>query len=488
MKAIVVFFDSLSRHYLPPYGNEWVEAPNFERLAGRCATFDRCYVGSMPCIPGRRDFHTGRGHFLHRSWGPLEPFDDSMPAALSKAGIHTHLATDHYHYWEDGGATYHNRYSTYDFVRGQESDKWIGSVRDPSKPDHIRGIYHRQHWANRPHMEEEAAHPITRTFDCGLDFLRRNAGEENWFLQIECFSPHPPFCASQRFRKKYGLGAEKEHFDWPPYAPRGGEDSDEAIDHLRREYAAVVTQCDHALGRVMDFMDENRMWEDTLLLVTTDHGFLLGEHDWYAFVKPPFWDEVAVKPLFLHDPRFPAGGERRDALVQTVDCPATLLDFFGQPPFDDMEGKPLQRVLEDPDGKLRDYAIFGVFGGHVNVTDGRYVYMRGPAEAENGPLFQYTLLPLHMRQPFPVRDLGKAELAPPFSFTKGCPLLKIPGQPFMSQPQEWGTLLYDLEKDPQQRNPIKDEEIERRMMGALTALMKANDAPVEQYARLGLPN
>ena len=60
MKAIMVIFDSLNRHFLPPYGCEWVIAPNFERLAERTVTFDDCYVASTPCMPARRELHTGR--------------------------------------------------------------------------------------------------------------------------------------------------------------------------------------------------------------------------------------------------------------------------------------------------------------------------------------------------------------------------------------------------------------------------------------------
>ena len=78
MKAVVVMFDSLNRHLLSPYGCEWTHTPNFKRLAERTVTFDKSYVCSMPCMPARRDFHTGRPNFLHRSWGPLEPFDDSV--------------------------------------------------------------------------------------------------------------------------------------------------------------------------------------------------------------------------------------------------------------------------------------------------------------------------------------------------------------------------------------------------------------------------
>ena len=77
MKAVMVMFDSLNRHMLQPYGCDWTHTPNFLRLAERSVQFNNSYVGSMPCMPARRDLHTGRYNFLHRSWGQIEPFDDS---------------------------------------------------------------------------------------------------------------------------------------------------------------------------------------------------------------------------------------------------------------------------------------------------------------------------------------------------------------------------------------------------------------------------
>ena len=56
------------------------------------------FIGSFPCMPARREMHTGRYNFLHRSWGPLEPFDDSMPESLHQNGVHSHKVTDHHHY------------------------------------------------------------------------------------------------------------------------------------------------------------------------------------------------------------------------------------------------------------------------------------------------------------------------------------------------------------------------------------------------------
>src|SRR5699024_6107950 len=79
MKTVFLLFDSLNRLMLEPYGGKLLDTPNFRRLASRSITFDKHYIGSMPCIPARRDMQTGRHTFLHRSWGPLEPFDNSFP-------------------------------------------------------------------------------------------------------------------------------------------------------------------------------------------------------------------------------------------------------------------------------------------------------------------------------------------------------------------------------------------------------------------------
>lgn len=78
MKAIMVMYDTLCRNFLQPYGCNWTLTPNFQRLAERSVQFENSYVCSMPCMPARRELHTGRPNFLHRSWGPLEPYDDSI--------------------------------------------------------------------------------------------------------------------------------------------------------------------------------------------------------------------------------------------------------------------------------------------------------------------------------------------------------------------------------------------------------------------------
>lgn len=489
MKAIVLLFDSLNRRLLPPYGATGIHAPSFERLARRTTTFDTCYAGSMPCMPARRELHSGRHNFLHRSWGPLEPFDDSVPEMLSTAGVYTHLTTDHQHYWEDGGATYHNRFDSYEFHRGQEGDAWKGHVADPDDPaDGTRKLRHglwRQDLVNRQYLTDERDHPQTKTVDAGMEFIDTNAREDSWMLQIECFDPHEPFFSYDQYRQQYGLPEyDGPGSDWPDYK-RVTED-DETVQRTRAEYAALLTMCDASLGRVLDAMDEHALWDDTMLIVCTDHGFLLGEHGWWGKNVQPWYDENIHTPLFVWDPREPeAAGGRRSALVQTIDFGPTLLDFFGVDPTERMQGRSIAPTLRD-DTPVRDSALFGTFGGHVSVTDGRYVYMRACADASNAPLYEHTLMPTHMNARFDPSELASAELVPPLSFTRGAPVLRVPGQAFGNS-HTFGTLLFDLAEDPEQQNPLVDDDLELRMANLLLDTMRAADAPESQFERLGLP-
>ena len=172
MKSIMIMYDSLNKHMLSAYGCDWTKTPNFQRLSEKSVAFEKMYVGSMPCMPARRELHTGRYNFLHRSWGPFEPFDDSTPEILHNSGIYTHLVSDHYHYWEDGGATYHHRYSSWENVRGQEGDRWKGEVADPILPEHL-GRVERQDWINRKYMQDEELTPQAQTFARGIEFIKK---------------------------------------------------------------------------------------------------------------------------------------------------------------------------------------------------------------------------------------------------------------------------------------------------------------------------
>ncbi len=493
MKAIMVMFDSLNRNFLPPYGCDWVNAPNFSRLAKHAVTFEKAYAGSLPCMPARRELHTGRLNFLHRSWSPLEPFDDSVPEILRNAGIHSHLVSDHAHYWEDGGATYHTRYSTWECVRGQEGDPWKGNLSPDIHPTTMiqdknpvifkfKKKLYQQDAVNRTYRQNSQNSCQHLVFDKGLEFMETNLNYDNWFLQIESFDPHEPFYTYEEYLDLYHKPDIGKELDWPPYDRV--HESKEEVDHIRAKYAALLSMCDANLGRVLDMMDQYDMWQDTMLIVNTDHGYLLGEHDWWAKNVMPCFNEIVNLPLFIWDPRCKRNGERRKSLVQTIDLAPTLLAYFGCEIPKDMLGKSLADTIAE-DTPVREYAMFGYHGNQLNITDGRYVYMHD-AVNRDVPLYEYTLMPNNMNCRMGAA-LEKATLATPFHFTKNMPLLKIPAQKGVDTVTSlYGSQLFDLEVDPQQLQPFKDEKQEMRLHEAMEMLLHENDAPEEMFLRMGM--
>ncbi len=499
MKTVFVLFDSLNRHLLGAYGGQRIATPNFDRLARRCVTYDNHYVGSLPCMPARRDLLTGRLSFLHRSWGPLEPFDNAFPELLATCGTYSHLITDHFHYWEDGGATYHTRYDSHEFVRGQEGDRWKAMVQPHW--ERLREKYHarqfsteprsymRQNIVNREFIREEADFPAVQCFAHGMAFLEQNRTADNWLLQLETFDPHEPFSAPARFRDAFDTGWTGKVRDWPRYGRV--DELPEECEELRANYYAVVALCDSLLGELLDEFDRHDMWRDTALVVTTDHGFLLGEHDFWAKNRMNLYQEVAHIPLFAHDPRHPAGGTRSARLTQTIDLAPSFLDLFGVAAPAEMQGHSLF-AAEDA---ARDGLLFGYFGGAVNVTDGRHSYHRFPADLHRQEIFQYTLMPTHIFAPFTPEELSAASLAGPFAFTKGAPLLRVPVTRRSPMYDVYGpgalledeTRLYDLAADPGQAHPLRDHPVEAELTRLMARLMAANSAPAEAFARLGLP-
>lgn len=491
MKAIVLLFDSLNRRHLSSYGCDWTITPNFQRLAEHTVVFDNAFVGSMPCMPARRELHTGRYNFFHRSWGPVEPFDDSMPAILAQNGVYTHLATDHHHYWEEGGCTYHTKYNSAELIRGREGDPWKGHVKDPKLPKFHRSqridTNYKQEFHNRRYFGEPEEQPQYQTVSAGIQFMETNKDADNWMLQVEIFDPHEPFYAPEKYYKMYEHEYNGDFFDWPQY--KKSDESEEDINHIKMEYAALLTMCDDNLGRILDKMDELNLWDDTMLIVSTDHGYSFGDNGWWAKIFGGWYNATAHIPYYVWDPRCKKKNIRNDCLVQWIDIAPTLLEYFNVPVPKDMQGKPLRDVIAKGE-PIHDYVAFGVFGGQANVTDGKYVYMRGPSNPENVPLYEYTLMPTHLVVPFSVEELRLAEFFKPFNFTKACRVMKVPGivqnkctPEFWSQ---WKTELYNIKEDYQQQHPLRNQKEEARMLKALETIMINNDAPIEQYVRFGM--
>lgn len=504
MRTVLVLFDSLNRHALSPYGGKTVPTPNFDRLAARSARFDGHHVGSMPCMPARRDLMTGRMSFLHRSWGPIEPFDVTFPEVLSReADVYSHFVTDHFHYWEDGGATYHNRYDSHEFFRGQEGDRWKGVVRpdwsrieaqfDPAQVSRKPRSYKRHNVVNRGYLNDEAGHPSFQTFAAGVEFIEENRAVDDWFLQIETFAPHEPFFAPDRFRDIAGARRDGPTLDWPEYGHSDRPLEEQA--ELSASYHASLAMCDELLGQVLDSFDKHDLWQDTALIVTTDHGFLLGEHDLWAKNRMTLYREIAQIPLFIHDPAHPAAdGTHVAGLSQTPDLAATILDLHDVAQPEQMVAPSLRPMLAGH-GSPHDALIYGYFGGAVNLTDGRHSYHRYPADMARQDVWQYTLMPTHIFDFFHEEELRSAQLVPPLPFSRGMPLLRVPVSEKSVMYATYGpgclieddTRLYDLTLDPAQAAPLDDAALEAQLSARMAGLMRGLAAPEEAFRRIDLP-
>lgn len=516
MRTLFVLFDSLNRLALGAYGGTAIATPNFDRFAHKAVTFDTHYAGSLPCMPARRDMHTGRLNFMHRPWGPLEPFDNSYAQLLSQHGVYSHLISDHLHYFETGGWGYANAFDSWDFIKGQEYDALEVMTRPPV--ERMREQFDSRHyplddfeegktitrhsvpkdaWRRSRHaintqfMKDEEDYPTAKCFSRAFDFLSQNADSDDWFLQLECFDPHEPFAAPARFRKDFPTGYTGKILDWPLYEKVSN--SAEEVAEIRANYAALVAMCDEYFGKLLDWMDETNAWEDTALILTTDHGYLLGEHEWWAKNKMPYYEEIAHIPMMIwHPDNASRSGSRVESLTQTTDIMPTILEFHDVPIPGEVTAVSLVAPLTGGDN-TRKHAILGMFAGPICVTDGTYSYYHYPEDLTSPAPPMYTVMPSHLDTLFSVDEMSSATMADPFSFTKGTPVMRMTvsptvGETGMACVANWesGSSLYDLRTDASQENPIDEPSIRTRLTTAIVDELTRHDAPTETYPHYGL--
>lgn len=492
MKVVTLMFDTLRRDVLPQYGGG-MDLPNFKRLEENCITFDNFYAGSLPCMPARREMLTGHPNFLHRGWSPIEPFDTCFTEVLKESNVYSHLITDHQHYWEDGGATYHNRYSSYEFVRGQEGDLYKAHVKldedierklnDYQLFDPGRAKMFVQDQVNRKYMEKEEDYSQAKCVKLGLEFLEKNKNADNWYLQVECFDPHEPFFVPDRFKDMVDSELKNKDFDWPKYESTRSMDNPSDTKVGYQNYQALLYMIDEYLGKYLDFFDEHKLWEDTVLMLNTDHGFMFGEKEWSGKSCMPVYEEIAHTPFCIHIPNSKLNGNHVDVIAQTYDIADTIYELFDISDKPNTYGKSLLKLVENDD---RVYGFTGYFAGHINIFDKQYTYMRGSSRIDNKPLEEYTLMPMRMRRIFNNDEFTNVKLADGLGYFKDWKVLCMDSNEIFYSPFASGNMLFNRIADPKQLNPIDNIEVEELYIDELKKFLKAVDAPKSQYTRLGL--
>jgi arylsulfatase A-like enzyme len=523
--VLLVSIDSLRRDFLGAYPTpfDWVadldvETPTLDRFAERAAVFDTHYVGSLPCMPARREWLTGTQELLWRPWGPIESFDTTLPQRARRADVLTELVTDHFHYFQHGANGYYEDYHGFEFVRGHEDDAWKTAPHDPDEtllqqvgydledgeapgeeggagrdnpatdPHNLREI--RPRWSyvrNVEGFEAEAeffAPTVMRRVD---DWLHENRDWEQWFCYVDEFDVHEPFHCPEPYASMY---TDEDPRDpelpvWPYYGridEGQSEISERELDFVRAQFAGKVTMVDRWLERVFDRLDAEGLWDETVVVVTSDHGHFLGDHGWMGKPTCPDYDVLCRTPLLVWHPDSPRMGERVDALTQSIDLHDTILDVLGADGTTESHGKSLAPLLAGDREDHRDWAVYGWWGSSLNVTDGRYTYMHPCDPDEPAVCYSTTQMEPYgwMGPKSPAYDADAGAFLP---YTEA-PVWRYeaPPDPRLDAPK-----LFDTERDPrQQENLAGDHAAEERMRELLEAALRDLEAPTQQFERLGL--
>src|SRR5680860_353000 len=168
---------------------------------------------------------------------------------------------------------------------------------------------------------------------------------------------------------------------------------------------------DHWFGRILDAFDRQNLWEDTALVLCTDHGLYLGDEregrDIWGKPGVPMYEPMGHTPLMIHWPGVDGGGTC-DALTTNIDIFATIADVFDAEVRQQTHGHTLVPLLDQSATSVREHAIGGYYGGWVRVTDGHRTYLRG-SDGDNFPISMWSNRWSSMPLPFP----GIEMLPPP---------------------------------------------------------------------------
>ena len=391
---LLVISDEHGAQFSGTYGHPFIRTPAMDRLASEGVTFDAAYCNNPLCVPSRLSFMTGR--YTHRCAGwdnatPLAADAVTWPHLLRAQGYEVALAgkmhligDDHLHgFQEQLASDLHCElvHPIFPWEQGvpEANEPWPGVVRtasrvppgppgsealaavidDPATPATGPG--------RTPEIDADDA-----AVEAALQFLRRRSGgtaERPFALCVGLIAPHFPFVVPEPFFSRYF----PQHADLP-YQPPGHLDglppaaqrlcrafgfwghSEQQIRRARAAYYGLVSYVDDKLRLLLEALDELRLTDDTVVIHTSDHGEMLGEHGLWR--KMSFYEQSARIPLQVRWPGCAAAGRRVGQCVSLVDVAATIVDAAGaSSPALPMDGSSLATLLAGPDPDWHDAAF-----------------------------------------------------------------------------------------------------------------------------------
>ncbi len=396
---IFVFADDHAFQAVSAYGSVLNETPNIDRLAGEGIRFERVTVTNSICAPSRAVLLTGKHSHLNGQLTNSETFDGEQPTypqLLQEAGYETamigkwHLRSDPtgYDHWDilPGQGNYYNpdfltpegRVEHTGYVTDIITDKvieWLSEERDPDKPFMVNYHHKAPHrnWKPGPdHLtlydDVEMPEPPT-LFD---DYSNRASPASNQEMEIDRhmhfyydlkvtpredveLTPNGHMNAAITLLEERLTEEQREAWD-AAYGPKNdafyeayeaGMPHEEVVrwkyQRYVKDYLRTIASIDDNLGRLLDYLDETGLAENTLVVYTSDQGFYLGEHGWYD--KRWIYEESFATPFVARWPGEIEPGGVNGALVQNLDFAPTLLEAAGIAPPEGMQGRSFVPML-----------------------------------------------------------------------------------------------------------------------------------------------
>ena len=500
--VIVVLLDSLNRHLIGAYGGDEFETPNLDRFSERSVKFNRHYTGSLPCMPARHDILCGSLDFLWKPWGSIEVFEEPLTRQLRQQGVTTMLVSDHPHLFEVGGENYHTDFVAWEYVRGHEDDPWR-TAPDPSWVG-APAVVADESWVSRHYdvsrtwFRDEREFPGARTMTEAARWLTEFANDDEPFmLFIDEFDPHEPFDVPEPWMSKYDPDWSAPKIIWPPYATQAVESgviTEREAAHIRSNYGAKLSFIDHWFGKVLDAISSRQLWDSTAVIVCTDHGHYLGEHDIFGKPGAPVYEPLGHIPLMISWPGIEPS--EVSALTTTVDIFATLCDVFDVNVEQRTHGVSLVPLIEGRSTSVREYVLTGVWGRSVQLLTGDEKLVRSPRHG-NRPLSmwsnRWSTMPIHA---YPNIRLPRPDERATLDYMPGSnvPVIRQPFEegdavPYWAQSANSSTgedFVFNVVNDPSEQEDRSQSSAHERLSKLLRDALTEIDAPSDQFTRLGL--
>ncbi len=384
MNVIVIVNDSLRADHLGCYGNKWIKTPNIDKLASEGAVFDYAYAEGLPTLPVRTAWFTGRFTFPFRGWQRLEPTDVVIAEYLWDKGYTSALFTDVYHMHKPGMA-YERGFDYVEFIRGQEGDPYIldkdiaidvtGHYKSNGKDVKVKQQVE-QYLRNRHQWKSDEDHFVAQVMKAAMKWLEGQRKRDNLFLWVDAFDPHEPWDPPAPFDTMYQDPKYKgPTITHPIPGAVEGYLSPEEVNHIFKLYAGEVSLCDKWVGKFLGKIRDLGMWDNTLIIYTSDHGEPFAEHG--IIRKAQLWpyEELVRIPLIVRHPKGLGAGKHFDAITETPDVMPTILDFLGVPSPGRLHGESLLPVMSGAKKTVRDYGYMGQFGKVWRVSNKKWCFI-----------------------------------------------------------------------------------------------------------------